>query len=148
MAYQGCGRVGSCHDGRHLWGGAQELLGKNENFWLRVSWIAILRPIQPLTAMLRASTQRPYLMQGELRQHHQLFWQNCDIMTQRDGQTLWQNQNARLQYLRDRVLSHAERKARQSVMLRFRQDDFSQHLVETSLSPWLLESDCYRQWRI
>jgi len=27
------------------------------------------------------------------------------------------------------------------VLLRFRQEDFSENLVETSLSPWVLESD-------
>jgi len=31
----------------------------------------------------------------------------------------------------------------QSVLLHFRQEDISQNLAETSLSPWLWESDCY-----
>ena len=39
-----------------------------------------------------------------LRQHHQALWQNCGIVTQHDGQTLWQNKNARLRYLRNLVL--------------------------------------------
>ena len=51
-------------------------------------------------------------MQGELREYHQLLWQTYGIVAQQDGQTLWQNKNARLPYLRDLVLSHAVRKAK------------------------------------
>jgi len=46
-------------------------------------------------------------MQGELRQHHQVLWQNCGTVTQQVGQTLWQNENARFPYLQDLILFHA-----------------------------------------
>ena len=35
---------------------------------------------------------------------HQALWQNCGIVTQHNGQALWQNKNAPLQYLKNLVL--------------------------------------------
>jgi len=69
-----------------LWWKRNNCLAKR--FRLRASWTSIFRSIHPLTSMLR---QYSAFMQGELRQHNQVLWQNC--------QTLWQNKNARLPYL-------------------------------------------------
>jgi len=38
---------------------------------------------------------------------------------------------------------YKERYLNQSVLLFFKQEDISRDQVETSQSPWLLESDCY-----
>jgi len=51
------------------------------------------------------SVQRTHLVinSGVLGQHHQALWQNCGIGVQHEGQTLWQNKNARLPHLQDFV---------------------------------------------
>jgi len=126
--------------------GAQELISKNKNFWLTVSWTYILRPIQPLSAMLH--------------QHSALIsWRaSCASTIKYYDKTvvLWHNRTARCCdrtrtlacHVQDFVLSHVVGNLRLFVLLRFRQEDFSENLVETSLSPWLLESDLYAQFRI
>jgi len=49
-----------------------------------------------------------------------------------------------LPYQEDLILSHAAAKTVRAAAI-LRQEDFSQNLVETSLSAWLLESDCHAQ---
>jgi len=43
-------------------------------------------------------------MQDVLYQHRQALWQHCGIVTQHDGQSMWQNKNARLPYQQDLVI--------------------------------------------
>ena len=47
--------------------------------------------------------------------------------------------------LQDLVLSHAVRKANTVRAAAIQVRDFSQNQVQTSLSPWLLESHCHAQ---
>jgi len=82
--------------------GAQKLLGQHQNLWLAVSSTSILQDTtincaaasiqRPSNAIIRACCART---------------KHCDktgIVTQRNGQTLWQNKNVPLQYLQTLVL--------------------------------------------
>ena len=102
VAYLGYGRHGTCH-GRHVGGGAKTCLAKNKKFYLKFLECLFCAQLSQCTA---ASTQRPYVIQGVLCQHHHALWQNCCIVTQHGGQSLWKTTTLACRIYKTSSFSH------------------------------------------
>jgi len=141
VAYLGYGRHGSCHGATLM--GAQEWLGKSKNFSLTVSWTSILCHIQSLWANLHQHSAliscRASCASTVMTKLMYCYTNTIGCYTNTIG---WPD-------LQDLVLYYTVRKAntvRAAAIQPAR--DLSQNPVETSISLWLLESDCYAQLRI
>jgi len=128
--------AGSCHGYHHV---GAKIAWQNWYWWFTVSGIYNLRPMPRCINTAPLPNALSWACWASTTKHIE-----CGIVKQHDGQTLWQNKNARLPCIPALVLFTLLRRAKSpSVPLRFRQEDVSPNLVERSLSPWLQGCGCY-----